>query len=91
MNIVVVFNLSHDEEHSYSQVYDILEKEFGLKKFEIQENRKVLTPTTTVIGETNQFSSAKQAAENIIDRLAEDEIVLDRIVVSHSNDYVLIG
>lgn len=91
MNVVVVFNLSQDEDRSYSSVYDVLEKKFHLRKFEEQGDRKVLTPTTTVIGNNDDYDDAKKLAQAIIDELENHDIVLDRIVVSCTDNYVLIG
>jgi len=91
MNFAVVFNISHSEEHQHHKVYEILEKEYNLKHYEIQEERKVLAPTTTVVGKNNNFKTAHEMAESIIDRFQQEEITLDRILVSRGNDYSLIG
>lgn len=92
MNFTVVFNLSHLEDHvQYQEIYEILEKEYHLKHYELQEERKVLTPNTTVVGENSEYNSARDLADSIIDRLQKEEITLDRILVSRSNDYILIG
>jgi hypothetical protein len=91
MNYTVVFNISHSEENSYHKIYEILDLEFHLKHFEIQDERKVLTPQTTLIGKNDKYKSSKDFAEAIIDRLLNDDITLDRILVTKSNDYTLIG
>lgn len=91
MNYTVVFNVTHSEENQYHKVYEILEKEYNLKHFEIQGERKVLAPTTTVVGKNNEYKTAHEMAESIIDRLNKDDITLDRILVSRGNDYSLIG
>jgi len=91
MNYVVVFNITHSEEHQHQKVYDILNREYNLKHFEMQNDRKVLAPATTVMGKNSDFKTAREMAESIIDRLLQDEITLDRIVVSRGNDYSLIG
>ncbi|MDH4262079.1 MAG: hypothetical protein OEV78_03435 [Spirochaetia bacterium] len=91
MNYAVVFNVTHSEESHHHKVYEILEKEYNLKHYEIQEERKVLAPHTTVVGKNGNFKTAHEMAESIIDRLLQEDITLDRILVSRGNDYSLIG
>ncbi|MDH4263863.1 MAG: hypothetical protein OEV78_12550 [Spirochaetia bacterium] len=92
MNYTVIFNISHGEESSqYHKVYEVLGEEYNLKHFEMQDERKVLAPTTTVVGKNANFKTAQEMAESIIDRLLKEDITLDRILVSRGNDYSLIG
>ena len=91
MNYTVVFNVSHSEENHYHKVYEILEKEYNLKHYEMQEDRKVLAPNTTVVGKNSNFKTSHEMAESIIDRLSKEDITLDRILISRGNDYSLIG
>ena len=88
---IVIFNASHTEEHPYEKIYDIFETEYGFKNFEIQGDRKVLTPTTTLIGENSKYKTAEELSQAIRDRFYPEDIVFDRLLVTKTSDYSLVG
>jgi len=91
MQFVVIYALTHSEEHPHHHVAEVLEKEFGLKRFELQKDRKVLTPHGTVIGENSKYKSSDALIHAIQDRLYDEEIVFDRLFACTTDDHTLIG
>ena len=91
MFFVVAFSLGHNEDFSYDHLYEILEKEFHLQRSEQQGEREVFTPHTTVMGTNSRYKKSSSFSEAIRDRLLEDDIILDRILVCATEDHTLIG
>ena len=87
----VTFNIAHNDDNSYEKVYEVFEKKFSLLKYEMQDDRKILTPTTTVIGESAEYANSAALSEAIRDEFMKHDIIFDRLLVCKTDDHVLIG
>jgi len=91
MYFIVTFNITHSDDTPYEKVYEVFEEKFSLLRHEMQDDRKILTPTTTVIGESSKHSTSNDLSEAIRDEFMNYDIVFDRLLVCKTDDHLLIG